>query len=330
MTRDRQPLKVSVHRGSVLESTHSVHALVVDAGGGVVRSWGDSRRLTVLRSAAKPFQALPLVADGAADHYGFTGEEIALCCGSHNSEERHLATVRSMLAKAGVAESHLVCGPHVPLWRDRERELAGSDTPLTAIMNNCSGKHAGMLALAAFHGWALEGYEQPGHPVQRRIRREIAHWTRTEPDALGEGLDGCGVPTFAVPLEGIAGAMARLAAAAADGGAPGRVANAMVRFPFMVAGSERLCTCLMGEERDHLLAKAGAEGVYAAADLHRQLGIALKVADGAWRAAPPALLAVLERTSILSQGTMRALARFSQPPIVNTLGEDVGRLVVER
>lgn len=329
MSLDRPALTVSVHRGRVLESTHRVHALVVDADGRVVRSWGDSEWLTVLRSAAKPFQTLPLVADGAADHFGFSGEEIALCCGSHNSEERHLETVRSMLAKAGVAESHLVCGPHIPLLRDRERELAGSGRPLTAIVNNCSGKHAGMLALAAFHGWRLKGYERPEHPVQRRIRREIVHWTECDPDALGEGLDGCGVPTFAVPLRSIAGAMARLAAAAGDGGAPTRVAEAMVRYPFMVAGSERLCTCLMGEERDHLLAKAGAEGVYAAADLKRRLGVALKVEDGAWRAAPPALLAVLERTGILSHGTMRALARFSEPPVLNTLGEDVGRLVVD-
>lgn len=328
MSPDGPPLTVSVHRGSVVEATHSVHALVADADGRVVRSWGDTGRLTVLRSAAKPFQTLPLVSDGAADHFGFSGEEIALCCGSHNSEERHLETVRSMLAKAGVPESRLVCGPHVPLWQERERELADAGTPLTPIMNNCSGKHAGMLALAAYHRWPLEGYERPEHPVQRRIRDEILRWTRSAPGSIRAGADGCGVPTLAVPLADIAGAMARLAAAA-GGGAPRRVAEAMVHHPFMVAGSERLCTCLMGEERDHLLAKAGAEGVYAAADLKRALGVAIKVEDGAWRAAPPALLAVLERAGILSHGTMQALARFSEPPLVNTLGEDVGRLVVD-
>ena len=313
----------------MLESTHRVHAVVADAGGDVVRSWGDTGWLTVLRSAAKPFQTLPLVADGAAEHFGFSGEEIALCCGSHNAEQRHLQTVRAMLAKAGVSETRLVCGPHAPLLRKRERELADAGTPLTPIMSNCSGKHAGMLALASFHGWPLEGYAHPHHPVQRRIRRELLHWMQCDPGSVPEGVDGCGVPTLAVPLRSAAGAMARLAAAACEGGAPGRVARAMVRYPFMVAGSERLCTCLMGEERDHLLAKVGAEGVYVAADLGRKLGVALKVEDGARRAAPPALMAVLERTGLLSQGTKQALARFSAPPLVNTRGEGVGRLVVE-
>ena len=312
----------------MVESTHRVHALVVDAEGDVVRSWGDTGRLTVLRSAAKPLQTLPLVADGAADHFGFSGEEIALCCGSHNSEEEHLRTVRAMLAKAGISESQLVCGPHAPLLRRRERELADAGIPLTPIMSNCSGKHAGMLALAAFHGWPLEGYERPDHPVQCRIRREVLYWTQCDPGSIREGVDGCGVPTFAVPLAAAAGAMARLASAARDGGTPGRVVGAMVRYPFMVAGSERLCTCLMREERDRLLAKVGAEGVYVAADPGRRLGVALKVEDGARRAGPPALLAVLERTGILSRGTMRALARFSAPALVNTRGEEVGRLVV--
>ena len=211
MNPERPTLTVSVHRGPVLESAHRVHAVVADAAGGVVHGWGDVGRLTVLRSVAKPFQALPLVADGAADHFGFSGEEIALCCGSHNSEEEHLTVARSILSKAGVDEALLVCGPHPPLLRERERELAAAGTPITSIMNNCSGEHAGMLALAAFHRWPLEGYEELAHPVQQRMLRELARWHGGETRAMRWGVDGCGVPTFAVPLEDLAGGMARLA-----------------------------------------------------------------------------------------------------------------------
>ena len=323
------PLTVSVSRGPLLESTHRVHAVVADAAGRIAGSWGDAGRSTVLRSAAKPFQALPLVADGAADRFGLSGEEIALCCGSHNSEEAHLAVARSTLGKAGVAESLLVCGPHPPLLRERERELAAAGTPLTSIMSNCSGKHAGMLALTAFHSWPLEGYEDPAHPVQLRMRRELARWARCDPRAIASAVDGCGVPTFAIPLRDLAAAMARLVAAAGEGGAPGRVVGAMVSHPFMVAGTDRLCTRLIEAEGARVIAKTGAEGVYAAADRERGLGVAVKVEDGAWRAAPPALLAVLARAGILSQDAAGALAEHVAPPLTNTLDDVVGRLAVD-
>ncbi len=326
---DGGPLTVKTNRGPLLESTHRVHAVVVDAAGRIAASWGDTGRPTVLRSAAKPFQALPLVADGAADHFGFSDEEIALCCGSHNSEEAHLAVARSMLAKAGVAESLLVCGTHSPLSRQRERELARAGTPLTSIMSNCSGKHAGMLALAAFHGWPLRGYERAEHPVQQRMRRELGRWMRCDARTIPWAVDGCGVPTFAVPLLDLAAAMARLVAAAGEGGAPGRMVGAMVSHPFMVAGTGRLCTRLMEVEGGRVIAKTGAEGIYVAADRERGLGVAVKVEDGAWRAAPPALLGVLSRAGILSAGAARSLAEHVEPTLTNTLGDVVGRLTVD-
>ncbi len=329
MRQGGAPLTVTVRRGPVLESAHRVHAVVADAAGTIVGSWGNAESLTVLRSAAKPFQTLPLVADGAADHFGLSGEEIALCCGSHNSEEKHLEVARSLLAKAGAAESRLVCGPHPPLRRERERELAAAGTPLTPIMSNCSGKHAGMLALAAFHGWPLNGYQYPAHPVQERMRQELARWARCDSHTIPTAVDGCGVPTFALPLRDLAAAMARLVVAAGQGGAPGCVVRAMVRHPFMVAGTGRLCTRLIEASEGRIIAKVGAEGVYAAAGREHGLGVALKVEDGARRAAPPALLGVLERAGILSGGSCPALARYGRPPVANTLGEVVGRMAVE-
>ena len=325
---DSRSLTITVFRGAVIESTHRVHAAVCDARGHLVRSWGDPGRETLLRSAAKPFQTLPLVVDGAADHFGLSEEEIALCCGSHNSEARHLKAARSILDKVGVSEDMLVCGPHPPLLRERDLALAASGTPRTSIMSNCSGKHAGMLALAAFHGWPLDGYQHPEHPVQQRMRDEVAWWTGVAPERMSSAVDGCGVVTFAVPIERLARGAARLAEAATRTGAPRRVVDAMTRHPFMVAGTQRLCTRLMEEQRGRTFAKVGAEAVYLAGDLDAGLGVAVKVEDGAWRSAPPALLAVLDRAGILSAGAASALAEFAEPAVANTLGDEVGRMVV--
>lgn len=320
-------LEVRVGRGAVVESKHRVHAVVMDASG-VGCHWGDPDLPVWLRSAAKPFQTVPLVEDGAADHFRLSEEEIALCCGSHNSEEAHIAAARSILDKAGVAEQLLSCGPHPPLLAARRDALAVDGTRPAPIMSNCSGKHAGMLALAAFHGWPLESYLRPGHPVQLRMRREVAFWTGVDGADVPIEVDGCGVPTFAMALRDLAGGAARMAAAFGRGGPARRVLGAMMRAPFMVAGSERLCTRLMEVERGRLFAKVGAEAIYMAGHPESGTGIALKVEDGAWRAAAPALLGVLERAGLLSAGTLRALEGFAEPVLRNTLGDAVGSMTV--
>lgn len=323
------PLEVQVFRGRLVESRHRVHAVVADRSGRVVASWGSGNLVTVVRSAAKPFQALPLVADGAAEHFALSEEEIALCCGSHNSEEAHVEVARSIFAKAGVAEEQLACGAHAPILAERRDALAAAGTPPTPVMSNCSGKHAGMLALAAFHGWPLRGYEKMNHPVQRRIGREVVRWMGTNPGADAWETDGCGVPTCGVPLVNLAGAAARLAAAAGVGGAPRRIVRAMTRHPFMVAGTGRLCTRLMAETGGRVFAKVGAEAVYLAGEPDRGLGVALKVEDGARRAAEPALLWVLGRTGLLPPSVKGELEEFSEPVVRNTLGDEVGRVSVE-
>ena len=318
-------LELEVARGPVAESRHRVHGVVVDHGGTTLH-WGDPDLRIWLRSAAKPFQALPLIEDGAADHFGLSEEEIAICCGSHNSEEAHIAVVRSILAKAGVAERLLGCGPHPPLLAARRDAMAKNGTRPTPVMSNCSGKHAGMLVLAAFHGWPLDSYLRPDHPVQRRMRDEIARWTGVDPAGMPSEADGCGVPTFAITLRDLARGSARLAAACRLPGPARRVVDAMTRVPFMVAGSERLCTRLIEEERGRVFAKVGAEAIYMAGHLETGTGVAVKVEDGAWRAAPPALLAVLDRAGVLSPGTMAAVADFAEPAVSTTLGNVVGRM----
>ncbi len=320
-------LAVRLRRRGLVESSHRVHAVVVDARGTMLGAWGDVGRATLLRSAAKPFQAIPLIEDGAADRFGLDQSEVSVCCGSHNSEDAHLRAVRAILEKAGVPERMLACGLHPSLLEGRRDALAG--VTLTPIMNNCSGKHAAMLALARHHGWPLEGYHLAEHPVQRRMAREVGHWMRSDLSERDFEVDGCGVPSYAVPLVRLAVAAARLAEAARTPGSPQRVVAAMTGHPFMVAGTGRLCTRLMEECGGRLFAKVGAEAVYMAGHPERGVGIALKVEDGAWRAAPCALLGVLDRVGLLPPEARESLVEFAKPAVTNTLGEMVGCLIAE-
>ena len=325
----RGPLEVRWLRGELVESRHRVHAVVADEAGAVLERWGDVSLACVARSTAKPFQTLPLVADGAADRYALTDKEIALCCGSHNSEDAHVETARSILDKAALTEERLACGSHPSLLDARRDELIAAGRRPTPVMSNCSGKHAGMLVLASFHGWPLEGYERPGHPVQKRIARELASWLERRPGDLRWATDGCGVPTFAAPLADLAAAAARLAARGGAADPPGRIFGAMTAHPYMVAGAGRLCTRLMEEERGRLFVKDGTEGVYLAGDASRGVGVALKVEDGAVRAADPALLRVLGVVGLMSPGTERAMRALASPVLRNTVSDVVGRVVVE-
>jgi L-asparaginase II len=232
-----------------------------------------------------------------------------------------------MLRKVGVMEEALACGAHTPMGRQAAQELAEQRAQPTRVHNNCSGKHTGMLALARVHNWPLTGYHQAGHAVQDRMQQELARWTEMNADDLETAVDGCGVVTFALPIDRLARGFARFAAAARRGDdAPARVVQAMVRNPEYVAGTDRLCTELMRVGRGRIFAKVGAEGVYCAGVPGAELGIALKVEDGATRAAEPALIATLQALAVLSEDEVAELARFAEPDITNTRGEQVGML----
>ena len=322
--------EVEVWRGDVVESRHRVHIAVVDGQGRLRAHAGDPQLVAFARSAIKPLQTVPLIEDGAADSFGFNDMEIALCCASHNGEARHVASVSAMLKKVGAAEEALACGAHVPMGKQAARDLADHQQQPTRLHNNCSGKHTGMLALARSHGWPLAGYHLGDHPVQQRMQRELARWTELAADDLETAVDGCGVITFALPLDRLARAFARFAAAARRGdAAPARIVQAMVRNPEYVAGTDRLCTELMRVARGRIFAKVGAEGVYCAGVPGAELGIALKVEDGATRAAEPALIATLKALAILSDEEVAELERFAEPDITNTRDERVGVLRAE-
>lgn len=313
--------RVIVERAGLLESAHRVHVAVVDSEGCLTASVGDPERVVFFRSAAKPFQAVPLVDDEVVERFALTTEELALCCASHSGEPEHEALVRSILAKAGLDEKDLECGPDLPFDRAAAEALLRAGGSPSPIHNNCSGKHAGMLALAVAHGWPTRGYVRRDHPVQVRMVAEIGLWTNLQEGEIGLGQDGCGVLSFATPLARLAGGFARLGGA---DGPPRQIVSAMCAHPFLVAGTGRFGTALGRAAGERLFGKTGAEGVFAVGATDGSFGMAVKVEDGAKRATPVAVLHVLDRLGVLDGVESESLNAFRRPKIMNTLGEDVG------
>ncbi len=324
------PLRIESLRGAQVESTHVLSVAIADAAGALLAQAGDPGRVTFWRSAGKPFQALPLLEDGAADRWGFGDAELALACASHSSEPRHLAVCSAMLGMSGSREEELACGPHAPLSAARADDVVRRGIGLTPRWSNCSGKHAGMLALARHHGWPVAGYERAGHPVQKRITDCIARWSGLAAADLVLAVDGCTAVSHALPLRAMATAYARLGVSEAP--AARRIRAAMAAEPWLVAGTGRACTDLMNAAGGEIIAKVGAAGVYGAAVPSLGVGVALKVEDGDGPAAAVALLAVLRR--LLSQRAPALLAALDRPevarhatiPIRNTRGEPTGSI----
>jgi L-asparaginase II len=316
---------VEVTRGALVESRHRVHVAVAHAERGLIAGCGDPRYVSYVRSAIKMFQALPLAEDGVVDRVALTSEELALCTASHNAEPFHVAAAQAILAKAGATEAALACGAHPPMYAPAAAALERRGETPGRIHNNCSGKHAGMLALACHHGWARDGYHLADHPVQQRVLQTLCAWSGVDRSAVALAVDGCGLPTFALPLDRAALACARFAAAADHGDTPAAmIVHAMTTHPEFVAGTGRLCSELMRTAGGRVFAKVGAEGYYCAGVPALGLGIALKVEDGARRASEPALLTVLHALSVLSASELECLSDFARPVVTNTRGEAVG------
>ncbi|HEV8265414.1 MAG TPA: asparaginase [Gemmatimonadales bacterium] len=322
---------VETRRGTVVESRHRVHVAVVDGAGQLVAHAGDPDFVTFWRSAAKPFQALPLLEDGAAARFELTRQELALACASHSSEPGQVALVREFLQKIGCSERDLLCGPHRPLSEAVAKDYETRGVRLTGVYSNCSGKHAGMLALAKHHGWPTEFYGRIEHPVQQRCLAEVSRWTGVPVEQIGVAVDGCGVACFALPLSKMAFGYARLGMRDAGDGMrddasrishpASRVVEAMLHHPNLVAGSGRPCTDLMRAHPGRVVAKVGAEGVYSALLTREGLGVALKVEDGHSVAASLAIAAVLGELGLNPQP-----ASLTTRPITNSRGEVVGEM----
>jgi len=308
------PIVAEVTRGGIVESRHRGAYAVVDQTGHVVSAEGGIAANVYPRSAVKAFQCLAVVESGAADRFGFTEEEVALCCASHNGEPEHVRVARAMLAKAGNGEDLYECGAHWPSHESSRMALIRHGENCGAVHNNCSGKHAGMLALARQLGADPEGYTKLEHPVQRLIAATMGRVCDVNLDAQPVGIDGCSVPTWAMALRNLALGFARFA----DPGfaAARRIIEAVRAHPFMVGGTGDFDTLIM-EAVPRVFVKTGAEGVYCACVPHAGLGIALKVDDGASRASEVAIASVLSGLDVWTEEEKAALERFRRKPLHN-------------
>ena len=348
-----QPLAL-VYRGSELESFHTGSIAIVDSLGRLLAYAGEPNTRTFLRSAAKPFQAIPLLEYGGVDEYDLTGEEIALTCGSHGGEPIHVSTAAALLRKGEFDESDLLCGAHVPYDEKAAAELRASGEPPSPLHNNCSGKHAGMLLATEAMDVPSENYIDPDHPLQVLMRATVAEFAGLEADEVPIAVDGCGVPAFHLSLHRAAFAYARLLASSEGAEAAGALAqyaesaghvvDSMTVFPRYVAGAWSMTTPLMESFAGELVAKEGAEGFYAmglapslAATLTDRLkvaegtaiGIALKINDGSMsRGRNPVILKTLELLGI-DVTSRPELHRYRDWPLRNVVGKQVGEVRAE-
>ncbi len=323
------PVLVEVTRGGLVESQHRGAYVAMRASGEILVKGGDTEAAIFPRSAIKALQALPLLESGAAEQFGFTDEEIALACASHAAEPRHVRTARSMLAKAGIPESALECGPQVPRNKTGMAELFGSGHSPQPIHNNCSGKHAGMLALAKHLGADLEGYTSIDHPVQKLVAQTLTELC-DEPAATAPcAIDGCSLPTWAFSLNGLARAFAQLTSPEnlpdKRQEAIGRIVAAVRAHPFMVSGTGGWCTRVM-TAIPRAFVKIGAEGVYCGCVPDCGVGFAMKCDDGGSRAVEVMMASVLTLVGAWTQQEREALEGFVRYRLYNRRNIEIGEL----
>lgn len=341
------PILANVYRGGHLESSHSGSIVVVDSNGRILALCGDPNLRTCIRSAAKPFQAIPLLEYGGVEEYDLTGDEIAVTCASHGGEAVHVSTVAALLRKGEFDEEDLLCGAHPPYDEKAAAELRATGEEPSALHNNCSGKHAGMLLATQAMDLPSSDYINAGHPLQATMRSTLAEFAGVAADEVPIAIDGCGVPAFFLTLYRAAYAYARLMAPATVeryAESASTVVEAMTTFPYNVAGAWSITTPLMQAFGGELLAKEGAEGFYAMAlapSMREALtarlgladdcaaGIALKIDDGSMtRGRNPVILRTLELLG-LDATAAPELQRYREWPLRNVVGTLVGEVRAE-
>ncbi len=318
---------IEVTRGPVVESRHEGIAAIVQPDGAVVASWGDIDSLILPRSANKPIQAMAFVESGAVERFGLGNEHIALACASHSGEKRHVETVQAWLAKVGLSEADLECGTHAPRLQGTIEELARAGRMPTPAFNNCSGKHSGFLTTAVQYGEPTKDYIKYNHPVQRRLREIMTDLCGTDANAFPYGTDGCGIPTLATPLKSLARAMASMADPSRlsnkHAEAAGRIRAAISAEPFMMAGTGRFCTRINAALPGVAQIKTGAEGVFCGMLPTLGFGVAIKMWDGAARAAEVAMATLLDHLGVLPASQREEIMH---PPVKNVVGLLVGEM----
>lgn len=319
---------VRVYRGNITESIHRFHLAVVNAGGALLHGAGNPGLLTFARSTAKLIQSLPVIESGAADHFGLSDAEIALCCASHNGEDQHVSTAQGILGKLGYHHMHLQCGAHEPYHAPTAQAMRERGEAPTALHNNCSGKHSGMLALSAHLGASPDTYMSIQHPVQQLMLDAVCAMTGVPKPQMQLGIDGCGVPVFGMPIDRLALAFARLGSPdelpQAHANACQRIVAAVRKYPQFLAGSDRFDTRLIEVTGGRIIGKMGAEGIFALTIPEQGLGFVLKIEDGNIRALYPAVIEALKQLNLLSESEVNDLASFHTPAVHNWQGTEVG------
>jgi L-asparaginase II len=324
----------NVIRGETVESIHRGHLLIVDGDGREIAKLGNAETRAFIRSSAKPFQALPFLTSGAAMHFGFLENEIALACASHSGEKIHTDLAAKMLAKIDLSEADLKCGAHLPFDEKRAEEMIRAGEKPTQLHNNCSGKHSAMLAFAKHIGADLKTYDALENPVQQRILETVSLFTETPTDKIPVAIDGCAAPNFALSVRAMAKGFLKLVFPPASFDdelreACRRIVSAMMSFPKLVGGSERLDTILMRSAPGKFISKIGAEGVWLCGVLpsaiwKKGLGIALKIEDGDDKRARAVIsVEVLRQLGVFEAETLKD---YSPLPIKNRRGDVVGRV----
>jgi L-asparaginase II len=326
------PVLVEIYRDKVLESFHRGVVCVVDQGGEILYSEGDVNQVCYPRSAMKLLQVLPLIENGGMEKFNFTLEEIAVMCGSHNAEPEHLRAVSSILQKIGLDKSALQCGPQYPTSRKDSDELIRKGEKPHDIHNNCSGKHAGMLAMCVLKGWQTKDYINPKHPLQQLILNLCAEFYEYPKEKMTTALDGCSAPIFSVPVYNQAVGYKNLThpkkLSSKIQEACATVIEAVSKHPFMVAGTKRYCTDMMRITAPRIIGKTGAESIFCMAMPRDKIGVCIKIDDGKMLPQYNVAQAFVEATGIFSRQELEPLHHYSEEPILNSNQYVSGRIKV--
>lgn len=329
--KSRSPLSVEVLRGSVVESQHQVMVVVVDERAVPALYWGNPEYLTYPRSAIKMLQALPLVESGAAEAFGFEDRHLCLACSSHRGEKNHILAATEIMKKVGIHESQLVCGAHAPAHEATAHEMIRRGLSPSPVMNNCSGKHSGIIATCLHLKENPEGYERYTHPAQVRLRKLLSEVTHFNHEKAHWGVDGCGIPTYALPLQNMAIGMQSLVNAKEGETrrrAAQRILEAVRREPFYLSGTASFATDVIQQTQGRCLIKNGAEGVFCGVIPEKSWAFAVKAEDGAARAAQAATAFLLQKLGVFSEENIHALKDYLEPKVKNWKEAEVGHLRV--
>jgi L-asparaginase II len=321
---------VEMYRSGIIESTHDGSIVVAASDGSILHKLGDSGRLTFFHSSAKPIQGIAALELGIAEKFKLDLKEIALMISSHSGEQEHIEALNNLMDKLDVKEDMLECGIAEPVNKNVLKELFTAGKSISKLHCNCSGKHLGFIAASKLMGYPLESYYKLDHPIQKNVKKIIAEFACFEPGLISNGVDGCSVPVFALPLKNMAIAYANLCNPSFNKGKYAKsqnyITSSMTMFPEMVAGRGRIDTDLMKHFGSKIISKSGAEGVYCAGLPGKGIGIAVKIEDGSSRAVNPVVIELLVKMKVLNEQEAESLNEYWRTPVVNNKGEKTGEI----